>query len=489
MMLETLRGWALRTPGRIAVRQDDEAISYLDFFRRVESFRRHFASMNLPVGGNVVVMIGHLTDHWCACLALRSLGLTAVPVNTLAQADTLALADPVLVVVSEPELPKRDLRSATLAGVRFHALGMAAFAGMEAISPEMAPPLTAPFGNQVLQSSGTTGVAKKLLVLGANQEVHAREQAQKWHFTAETVYNGLEFPGSTMIGFHAPPAMWSVGGCMRFDQRTDWPERFFRYGTSSAFVLPPMIRQIHAAWASSGLPPQNCELRPGGGFVTQDLLAHGQACLSRPMRVVYGSTELTTYSLSQLLHTPEDLLWLSPDQREVQLVNAEGQEVAAGEEGELRIRRLPTDCTGYLGDPASSATHFRGEWFYPGDLATRRADGRVRILGRVSDVLVVAGRKLAMVPLEQHVQRILGVQEVCLFSQLDKAGFEELVIAIQAPATPEAALLDRARAEFTEYFNTVRCVVLPAFPRTATAMAKVRRAELRRMLFDEPPPG
>jgi acyl-coenzyme A synthetase/AMP-(fatty) acid ligase len=460
-------------------------IPYAQFYQSVEAIRRHLVGLNLPVGSTAVVMIGHMADHWCACLALRSLGLHTVPVFSMAQADALNLRDVVLVLTTEAERPHRDLRSATLAGVPFEAVGMAAFAGLQAIPLDVPPSLPAPFGGHTLQSSGTTGQSKRLFIPGEHQAAHCREQAGKWRFGTETVYNCLEFPSSTMIGYHAPPAVWSMGGTVRFDQRRDWPAHFMDHGTTAAFVLPPMIRDIHAAWAATGQPPLDCTLFPGGGFVSQELLALGKACFSRPMRLVYGSTELTTYSLSQELAGPEDLLWLTPADRQVQVVDEQGQEVPAGAEGEFRIRRHPTDCAAYVEDPVTSAAHFRGDWFHPGDLAMQRRDGRVRILGRIGDVLVVSGRKVPATPLEQRLQRLLGVQEVCLFGRLNEAGQEELVIAIQAPAAPPEAMLAGAREEFSGHFQLVRCVVLPRFPRTATAMAKVRRAELRRIVFGE----
>ncbi len=482
-MLEVLRTQALRAPDRNAIVQDGRAISYAVFYRRIAAFRRHFAGMNPAPGRNALLLIHHLADHWCAALALRSLGLNIVPVISLAQADSLGLRDMALLVISAAEQHQHDLRSSTLGGVPFVALGLDALAGLDAIPLDQPSPPAPPFGGQLLLSSGTTGTSKKLFIPGALQAAHSQEQAGKWGFDAATIFHGIAFPSATMIGFHAPPAVWRAGGCVVFDQKPDQASRFFDHAPTSAFVLPPMLRELHARWAESGRGPMDCDLRPGGGFVTQDMLQMGLAFLSRPMLVVYGSTELTTFSLSQRLEQPEDLLWLTPAERPVQVVDDAGQELPAGEQGELRILRHATDCSGYLDDPATSAQHFRDGWFHPGDLAVRRADGRVRILGRASDVVVVAGRKLPTAPLEQDLQRQLAVQEVCLFTRLSEAGVEELVVAIQAPFPLTQAAQDQARASFTPYFQRVHCVVLPSFPRTATAMAKVRRAELRQQVF------
>ena len=73
---------------------------------------------------------------------------------------------------------------------------------------------------------------------------------------------------------------------------------------------------------------------------------------------------------------------------------------------------------------------FRDEFFYPGDMAVRRADGAHS--GRVDDVLNVRGIKYAAATAEQRIQREPGVDEVCVFSGLNAAGNEELGIAIQS---------------------------------------------------------
>ncbi|MGE0660902.1 MAG: hypothetical protein AB7O63_15515, partial [Reyranellaceae bacterium] len=85
---------------------------------------------------------------------------------------------------------------------------------------------------------------------------------------------------------------------------------------------------------------------------------------------------------------------------------------------------------------------------------------------------------MALAPLEQHLQRLLGVKEVCLFGQ----GREELVIGIEAAIAPPAEALRALEAEFGA-FQRARSVVLPAFPRALSGMAKVRRSELRKQLL------
>ncbi len=97
------------------------------------------------------------------------------------------------------------------------------------------------------------------------------------------------------------------------------------------------------------------------------------------------------------------------------------------------------------------------DFFCPGDLTIRRADGRVRILGRTADVLNVRGQKVAVAPIELAIQRMLNVEEVCLFSRLNQAGQEELVVAVQTNVELPETARDQVARSFPS-FERVRLV-------------------------------
>ena len=178
-----------------------------------------------------------------------------------------------------------------------------------------------------------------------------------------------------------------------------------------------------------------------------------------------------------------DYYWLSPSRdRILQIVDEHDDECAIGHAGALRILTTDIDIQSYLDDDEASAKSFRNGFFYPGDMAVKRADGRIRILGRVDDVLNLQGSKIAVAPLEADIQRALGVDGVCLFSRLNDAGQEELAIAIESDrALPEENL--KAIARQFSGFQVVRCVTFKSFPHVDTGMQKVKRTTLRQMVF------
>jgi len=118
---------------------------------------------------------------------------------------------------------------------------------------------------------------------------------------------------------------------------------------------------------------------------------------------------------------------------------------------------------------------FRDEFFYPGDMAVRRADGAHS--DRVDDVLKVRGIKYAAATAEQRIQREPGVDEVCVFSGLNAAGNEELGIAIQSPDS----------CQDPNWKGLLASSLHSKFPRTDTGIRKTRRSMLKKLVFGETP--
>jgi fatty-acyl-CoA synthase len=76
----------------------------------------------------------------------------------------------------------------------------------------------------------------------------------------------------------------------------------------------------------------------------------------------------------------------------------------AGERGEIVIRG-PSMFGGYHNDPARTAEAIDADgWYRSGDLGTFGADGRLRYLGRLKDLLKVGGENVAALEIASHLQ-------------------------------------------------------------------------------------
>jgi acyl-coenzyme A synthetase/AMP-(fatty) acid ligase len=288
----------------------------------------------------------------------------------------------------------------------------------------------------------------------------------------------LDFPVWTGIGANAA-TVWHAGGCLAFSGRKDRFGDFFRHRPTHAVLVPAMLPGLLEARPEGQAPLVETELRVTGGFLPLRLAERLSKEITPKVDVYYGSTEACAFLRSRF-RTADDLSWLTPT-GEIEVVEPDGKVCAPGVEGEVRIRLMEFDTDHYMDDPETTAKFFRDGCFYPGDVGVTREDGRIRILGRIDDVINLAGFKVPTAPIEERIQRTLGADSVCVYSSLNRSGEEEVLIAVEKRARPADDVLAGAVKGFAQ-FERVRWVFLESFPRTAGGMVKVDRRKLRKLL-------
>jgi acyl-coenzyme A synthetase/AMP-(fatty) acid ligase len=339
------------------------------------------------------------------------------------------------------------------------------------------------FGGHIIYSSGTTGTYKKLLVDGAFEDQRNEARARAYSFSRQTIYHTLNFGMWTTVGFKNPSAVWHEGGCVVFDPRGDKFNHFFRHPITSTVLTPEHLKDFIQAADKSRPSNHEFELVVTAGFLPLALAEAAARLLTKRITIFYGSSELGSPLMRSDYQAKDDLYWFTPvGARTIQIVDENDNECAINQEGELRILTADIDCKSYLDDDEANSRIFRGDFFYPGDMAIRRSDGRIRILGRTADVLNLEGKKIAAAPLEHAIQRALGVAEVCLFSRLDDDGNEELMVAIQSDHEIPRSQLEAIVPKLPK-FQRVRFSIRKQFPRTETGMRKTRRTVLRNDVF------
>lgn len=482
MTLHYINRWARETPDKTALIYNDAPVTYAELARAVAATRERLVALGAPTKGVAAVLTGNIRSAWVLVLAARALGLTSVMISDVRRLGELALRGLVCLVTPGDEASAPDdpalaglVRITVPAPVLRDAEGLDAAAGF--VDP-------AGMGDHILYTSGTTGRYKKVLVEAARQGARDQERRQVAGFTQETVFHAMDFGLWTGIGFKTVSAAWLAGGTAVVDQTATRYANFRRYAPTYAQTLPESLRAIIDA-ADPSLPPSTTmRLRCGGSLVPLSLAERAVARISTWFTVGFSATELGTVTMMSDFRTPDDLIWLTPVRDRVEIVDDNGVSVGANVEGFLRFRLGETDATGYLDDPEATAKAFRDGCFYTGDLAVRREDGRVRILGRADDVLNVKGQKLAVAPIEENLQRGLGVDELCVFLGMASDGVEELVVAIRSKEPLDKAEVLR-RLGPSKIFDRVRIEVFPEFPRTQAGLSKIKRTELRRMVFPD----
>ena len=480
MIIDRIFEWARIEPLKVALIHNDVSVDYITLAKTIETYQKFLERFDLAADTIAVVLVNDLADAWHLVLTLRSLGLTTIRLVSLAQVQTLGIKNISCIVTTAREQSLHDLPGNKLISVKVIVVSEP---GLNATLPRdlwLSPPSNRPSGGHILYTSGTTGHFKKLIWDSNREEARLSARSRAHGFNKSTVAYIWEFGQQTSIGWKVPLSVWQAGGCVVFDQRADWHERIFDHDINVAFLNPSPFRKIVDM---NNQEPNGCEILLSSGLVGSESIAKAIAKFGDRLSNYYGSTELITPPLISRIRSRDDAFWLEPTaERMVQIVDDSGHECSPGQEGDLRILRTELDWQCYLDDEETTSKVFRDGFFYPGDRAIRRADGRIRILGRDSDVLNVQGDKMAVGLLEQAIQEYLGVDEVCLFSGLNTAGEDELAVAIKPDNQLPKEKLASIGRQFAQ-FDTVRFYFLREFPRTETGTGKVRRAELRKILF------
>jgi long-chain acyl-CoA synthetase len=117
--------------------------------------------------------------------------------------------------------------------------------------------------------------------------------------------------------------------------------------------------------------------------------------------------------------------------------------------------------------------------FVPADLLAREGDG-FKIVGRVSDVINVAGKKVSPAEIEATLLRFTGVRQAIAFGRPAAAGAlrnEEVTACVAGEAhVTETKLLEFCRRELSSWQVPKRIFVVDAIP--ANERGKISRREL-----------
>lgn len=117
--------------------------------------------------------------------------------------------------------------------------------------------------------------------------------------------------------------------------------------------------------------------------------------------------------------------------------------------------------------------------FLPDDLVTM-SDAGVRIVGRLSDVINVAGKKVNPAEVEAHLLSHAGVRQAVVFGRASALRNQEVVACVvAAEKTNEAALLAYCRTRLSGWQVPKRIFLLETLP--ANERGKISRRELAQL--------
>ena len=164
---------------------------------------------------------------------------------------------------------------------------------------------------------------------------------------------------------------------------------------------------------------------------------------------------------------------------DVKLVHEDGGEAQPGEAGELCVQG-PQVMSGYWNQPGETANVLKNGWLHTGDVAIMDADGFLRIVDRLKDVIVVSGFKVFPNEVEDCLSKLVGVRMAAVVGAPHGDHGEQVVafvVAEPGSGLSENSVREHCRLSLTAY-KVPRHVLFKAdLPKSN--IGKILRKDLR----------
>lgn len=232
----------------------------------------------------------------------------------------------------------------------------------------------------------------------------------------------------------------------------------------------------------------------GGAPVTPAFVRTAADALGCRVKRTYGSSEAPMVTTSFPADDPARCA--ETDGRPVGGVELavvdplDGQRRAAGSTGELWVRGPELFC-GYADAADNARCVARGGWFRTGDLATVERDGWLRVVGRLSDVIIRGGENVSAAEVEGALEAHPAIGHAVAVAYPDPLMGERVAAVVVGPSSFDLAacrawFAGRGLARFKVPERLVHLESLPTLP-----SGKVDMAALRQLVTaaDPPPAG
>jgi acetyl-CoA synthetase len=533
--------WALATPEAPAVvwEGEDGAVrtwSYADLRRECDRLARALRRLGVESGEAVGIFLPMLPETVAAVMACSKIGAVWVPIFSGFGPDAIAvrLADAGVNVILTADAFLRKGRDVSMAEIARGALarvdsvrhtvvlrhaGEGAVTGEhdwaelvtgESDDPLPSEPLESEHPLFIGYTSGTTGRPKGVL------HVHAGFLVK---IASEVAYQVDVRPGEVLhwvtdLGWIMGP--WEIVGALALGSTvflTDGapthpgPDRLWslveRHGITTLGVSPTLIRALIPSGTDHIRRHDLSSLRilaSTGEPWNPDayMWLHREVGRSRlPIINLSGGTEVGACFLSPLpiSELKPCTLWGPSLGMDIDIVDAEGSAVVAGEVGELVCRQpWPSMTRGIWGDPDRYLDtywrRFPGVWVH-GDWAMRDEDGFWFLHGRSDDTLSVAGKRLGPAEVESALSSHPAVAESAAIGVPHSLKGETIwcFVVLKPGASADRGLATTLRNVVADHlgrsFLPSKVVFVPELPKTRSAKI-VRRAIRAAALGNDP---
>lgn len=489
-------------PDAPAITCGERTLSYAELDRQSDNLAAYLHASGLRTHDAALVQLPNIAEFYVTFFALLKLGVA--PVNALfshQRQELLAYArqiqPKVLIASSRHALFANDVFLDELRDVA-PSLANVVLDGADLQTHLQTPArhfVASPSeGGQVAffqLSGGSTGTPKLIPRTHNDYYYSLRRSVELCGLTPATRFLSA-LPAGHNYTMSSPGALgvFIAGGCVVMASDPE-PLNCFalieRHGVDWVPLVPPAV----ALWLRAA-PEHRARLHSlkvlqvGGANFSEALARRVPEELGCQLQQVFGMAEgLVNYTRldddSERVFTTQGCPMSADD--EVRVLDEEGRAVPPGEPGMLATRG-PYTFRGYYLAPEHNAQVFDAEGFYySGDVVQQDADGYLKVVGRVKDVINRGGEKIAAEEIENLLLHHQAVTHVALVAIPDELMGEKSCACVVAndPALKPSDLRKYLRAQgVADYKLPDRFQFMAELP--LTAVGKINKKQLRETL-------
>ncbi len=470
-------------------------------------FANALRAMGIARGDRVGIILQQRIETGIAHLAVYKLGAVALPLSILFGPDAIeyrlsdsgakaviTLGHHVTMIQDMKQLLP-ELQTVISCG---ESEGDASFWTLiDAASEQLTPVVTkADDPALLIYTSGTTGPPKGALVahralLGnltgfeLSQNFFPEPNDVFWT-PADWAWTGGLMDGLLPSWYYGKPIVAFEGG--KFDSQRAC-RLMEKYAVTNAFIPPTALKMIRKVTDIESYKFKLRAIMSAGETMGAELYEWGQDALGFQINEMWGQTEFNYLvgNCARIMTVKPGSMGKPYPGHIVSVIDDNGNELPAGENGELAARRVgdPVMFLGYWNNDQATRDKFTGDWFCTGDVGYRDEDGYIWFVGRKDDVISSAGHRVGPGEIEDCLLKHPAVVQASVIGSPDelRGNIIKAYIVLAEGFAPSDALKDEIQAAVKtrlaahEYPRAIEFIA--EMPMTTTG--KVRRVELRRM--------
>jgi len=263
-----------------------------------------------------------------------------------------------------------------------------------------------------------------------------------------------------------------------------------RYRVRNAFIPPTalkMMRQVPDLRSGYGVELRS--VMSAGEAVGEELIHWGRDALGLTINEMWGQTEFNYLvgNCSAIMPPKPGSMGKPYPGHRVEVIDAEGQVLPAGETGELAAWADgdPVVFLGYWNNDAATRDRFIDRWFLTGDVGYRDEDGYIWYVGRRDDVISSAGYRIGPGEIEDCLIKHPAVLQAAAIGKPDdlRGSIVKAFIVLrpghEASSQLAQSIQHSVRDRLAAYEYPREIEFIEQLPMTTTG--KVRRVALREL--------